>query len=273
MPATAHDTAGFLAWHRYFIHIYEQALRNECGYRGHLACVVFSIDLAYILTALYSYWDWQLDWQDITKSPIWDTVDGFGSNSKSTTKDMSHLDPNFKGSCVDDGLLAGLEILHIGPDYKPHCLSRNLKSESAHVPSKSLKPASLAKVLQAKDYESFNIKLEDSAHLAIPLRIQGDFLYLTAPSGRFCALSILLLLSYLRLDPVFILHHTQLDRLWWLWQQADPQARLTDYGGQAAGNSSSQASLSDIIPVGGLAADIEVGDIMSTEGDVLCYIY
>lgn len=27
-----HDAAPFLAWHRYFVHIYESALKDECGY-------------------------------------------------------------------------------------------------------------------------------------------------------------------------------------------------------------------------------------------------
>lgn len=38
-----HYTANFLSWHRYFTWLYEEALRNECGYTGtqpvsHQAC-------------------------------------------------------------------------------------------------------------------------------------------------------------------------------------------------------------------------------------------
>jgi hypothetical protein len=29
-----HDAAPFLAWHRYFVHIYETTLKSECGYMG-----------------------------------------------------------------------------------------------------------------------------------------------------------------------------------------------------------------------------------------------
>lgn len=32
----AHHAAAFLAWHRSFIHTYERALREDCGYQGHL---------------------------------------------------------------------------------------------------------------------------------------------------------------------------------------------------------------------------------------------
>ena len=35
----AHDAAPFLAWHRYLIHVYENALREECQYRGYLTYV------------------------------------------------------------------------------------------------------------------------------------------------------------------------------------------------------------------------------------------
>ena len=29
-----HGTGNFLTWHRYFTFVYEQALKNECGYKG-----------------------------------------------------------------------------------------------------------------------------------------------------------------------------------------------------------------------------------------------
>lgn len=29
-----HYTGNFLSWHRYFTYLYEEALRNECGYTG-----------------------------------------------------------------------------------------------------------------------------------------------------------------------------------------------------------------------------------------------
>jgi hypothetical protein len=32
----SHGAAGFLSWHRYYVHVYEQALRDECGYTGNM---------------------------------------------------------------------------------------------------------------------------------------------------------------------------------------------------------------------------------------------
>ena len=37
-----HGTANFLPWHRYLIHLWEQKLKNSCGYKGNLpVCFVF----------------------------------------------------------------------------------------------------------------------------------------------------------------------------------------------------------------------------------------
>lgn len=33
-------------------------------------------------------------------------------------------------------------------------------------------------------------------------------------------------------DPLFFLHHTNLDRLWWEWQSANLSSRLTDMNGR-----------------------------------------
>lgn len=35
-PYVAHETAAFLTWHRYFVHLYESILRDECDYKGPL---------------------------------------------------------------------------------------------------------------------------------------------------------------------------------------------------------------------------------------------
>ena len=39
MVVKTHGVAISMPWHRYFIWVWEQALRQECGYRGHLPLV------------------------------------------------------------------------------------------------------------------------------------------------------------------------------------------------------------------------------------------
>lgn len=75
------------------------------------------------------------------------------------------------------------------------------------------------------------------------------------------------------IDPVFFLHHTQLDRLWWKWQQVDAQARLSDYSGKSAYTWSSEASLKDPLPLGDLGPDVRIEDMMSSESELICYKY
>ena len=70
------------------------------------------------------------------------------------------------------------------------------------------------------------------------------------------------------------MHHAQIDRLWWHWQQIQPAERLTDYSGPTnSSGTASQAALEDILQTLGLAEDITVLDIMTTESDLLCYKY
>jgi len=73
-------------------------------------------------------------------------------------------------------------------------------------------------------------------------------------------------------DPVFFLHHAQLDRLWWKWQVMHPEKRL-DYGGLASHKSKERGSVDDVLLMGGIAPNIAVAQVLDTQGDVLCYQY
>jgi tyrosinase len=72
---------------------------------------------------------------------------------------------------------------------------------------------------------------------------------------------------------VFFLHHTQLDRLWWMWQGVAARNRGKLYTGKKRHNSTADASIDDIIPMGNLAPDVRVNDIIGTGSGLLCYRY
>ena len=75
-------------------------------------------------------------------------------------------------------------------------------------------------------------------------------------------------------DPIFFLHHGQIDRLWTLWQQKDLAVRGTAFGGpKTQGSASMDARLEDVMPFLGLTADIKVEEVMSTRSALLCYEY
>ena len=74
-------------------------------------------------------------------------------------------------------------------------------------------------------------------------------------------------------DPLFFLHHAQLDRLWWQWQNIDPNNRLKEYTGHHFNNSTTNATVEDRLTFAGFMDDISVFEVMNTQGDMLCYHY
>lgn len=223
----SHNTPAFIAWHRYFLHIYETTLRETCSYRGHL-----------------TYWDWSLDWEDMAASPIWDINSGFGgTGDKSSNKSVGH------GHCVTDGPFANWTVLYFGTESTAHCLSRGfIHGERLEKTFGSkVKPEALENVLHQDQYGEFNLKLEEGPHNAIPRAIRGDFLRVTAPN-----------------DPVFFLHHTQLDRLWWQWQ--------TRHSSSLRG-SREDDWVNEQFLFEGFAQDVKMSEVMNTESDLLCYSY
>lgn len=156
----SHDAAPFLAWHRYFIHSYERSLQQWCGYRGTLP-----------------YWDWTLDWENITTSPIWAIDTGFGGNGNT-----SHGAAVFQAYCVTEGPFAYLHVPYFENIYRPHCLLRGFDQNLTNFRD-ALKPESLQDLLLSQDYDKLNLGLENGPHVAIPKSINGDFSLHTAPFG------------------------------------------------------------------------------------------
>ncbi|XXG94400.1 hypothetical protein Hte_000655 [Hypoxylon texense] len=232
----SHEAAPFLPWHRYFIHIYEQTLKKRCQYEGTLP-----------------YWDWTRDWANLTQAPVWDATEGFGGNGNvdlpTTVGD---------GRCVQDGPFAGLQVQYYNEDWNPHCLSRGFLTGELqdHFGAQRLNSSAMAAVLDEPGYYGFVLKLEDGPHSAIPITVRGDFLRFTAPN-----------------DPIFFLHHGQIDRLWWKWQSKDPEARMLAYDGPSRHNSSVTAQLTDPIEMVGLAPDVSVSSVMNINDGLLCYKY
>lgn len=74
-------------------------------------------------------------------------------------------------------------------------------------------------------------------------------------------------------DPVFFLHHVNIDRLWWQWQQIRPRDRLSAYSGRANKDTEVVAQLTDPLDMGGLSKDMQVIDVMDTNGGQFCYGY
>ena len=74
---------------------------------------------------------------------------------------------------------------------------------------------------------------------------------------------------------MFYLHHGNLDRILWTWQQQDLETRLNqvggpvvpmDYGGQ-------NVTLDFTVGLGELAGDATLKQLLDTQSGVLCYTY
>jgi tyrosinase len=163
------------------------------------------------------------------------------------------------GRCVVDGAFKDIEATYYDVKLQPHCLSRGFRDDDGNLgvmDGRTISPDSIDEVLALDDYERFVKEMESRVHDTIPFGIGGDFETFTAPY-----------------NPLFFLHHTQLDRLWWLWQQRKPEERLSAYSGHNHRHPIEMASLDDKIDMRGLAPNVRVRSVMDTEGDFLCYRY
>jgi hypothetical protein len=137
--------------------------------------VAFSLrQIKYNYLTILSYWDWTLDWEDLTRSAIWDTDAGFGGNGNPDQRSTTD-----NGYCMEAGPYASLRPQYYASHACPHCLSRNFTK----IDTQRLRPDMVDKVMESSDYETLFIALEKGPHNVIPNMIGGDFLTFTAPNG------------------------------------------------------------------------------------------
>ncbi|KAK4222129.1 tyrosinase [Podospora fimiseda] len=254
-----HYVGHFLAWHRYFTATYEQMLRNECSYSG-----------------AQPYWDWTLDAADLTSSPVFDPVTGFGGNGPfvATVPGPFEVPGRTGGGCVVDGPWAGInDVVHLGPGdsytYNPQCLKRDL---SPYFAGRYLGMNQTLLTLAEEDFGWFNTRVEGFPSFEASGVHGGGHYGVGGTLGQMGDLFVS------PADPIFHLHHANLDRLWWSWQKLDLANRLVDISGPlllmdySMGNS----SLSTPLSAGPSAVNLTVGDVMDIEacGTVgTCYTY
>ncbi|KAK1497048.1 hypothetical protein CTAM01_08060 [Colletotrichum tamarilloi] len=176
-----HFVAQFLPWHRYFVHIYETALRDECRYTGPM-----------------TYWDWTLDSEDMSKSPVFsnDTTIGFGGNGLNGGL-VSPTRPNPLTMCVIDGAFANFTVSYYTTTALSHCLNRGF-NDGIGVNAGPYEGGlySLEKISgiikTSSNFSTFATTLENGPHGAIHSAVGGDLFPSTSPNGHdspdvFCA--------------------------------------------------------------------------------------
>ncbi|KAK5654651.1 hypothetical protein OQA88_6972 [Cercophora sp. LCS_1] len=208
-------------------------------------------DCGYKGTAMY--WDWVADSDDPSKAAVWDPVTGFGGNGQGTGNHGNHASP------VRDGPFKDYRPLYSGTSVDQHLLCRAWsRRNSANEDDRDLfghryTPQIVADVLANPSYDDFRSALESGPHAAVHFGVA--------------------------IDPIFFLHHTQVDRLWWIWQQAD-KSRTSAYEGfhrlppnAPEGEHGPPVTLNDALSMGELAPKGIVSDFMDTRNANLCYEY
>ncbi|KAH7304025.1 hypothetical protein B0I35DRAFT_363867 [Stachybotrys elegans] len=248
-----HFVANFLPWHRWYLQLHEDLLRTECGFKG-----------------TQPYWDWSIDAdaQNMPNSPIFDPVTGFGGDGKLTGSTV----PGF-GRCVVDGPFANtnLTIAMGWPDMnvrgnRLHCFTREFNSAEGSdengvtIIGDMQVTAYNSRVMNTiygfDNFEGMVMMLEGLPHAQIHSVIFGDMGPSTSPN-----------------EPLFFLHHANVDRAWAKWQGRNA-TRLSDYSGFNDAAETVSASIDDEMPILELG-EVQpiVKDYMDTQAGPLCYTY
>ncbi|KAK0752864.1 hypothetical protein B0T18DRAFT_395532 [Schizothecium vesticola] len=176
------------------------------------------------------YWGLAAGSGNPSEAAIFDPVTGFGGNG-SATSTVPYT------QCVLNGLLTALRPQYWNTERIPHCLTRVFaRSSPIDMLGAEYSREVVAEVSAETDYDSFRHRLESGPHAAIHEAIGGrdpkpvgwgDLNPSSSPN-----------------ESLFFLHHTDVDRLWWLWQERSPKTRIDAYNGHRIdGNDSAPASL------------------------------
>ncbi|EWZ79971.1 tyrosinase [Fusarium oxysporum f. sp. lycopersici MN25] len=266
-----HGTGNFFTWHRYFTWAYEKALQDECGYKG-----------------TQPYWNW-FETGDFATNPVFDgsetSMSGDGKyvkhNGALSGMQNIYIPSGSGGGCIKTGPFVGA-VANLGPpspgmdgmeatttplEYNPRCLRRDL---SHYAIDRWMTLPNL-----------YNITLGDASHSikAMQDEFQGrfadEFLGIHA-AGHFVMGGDSSDLFSSPNDPIFFLHHSMVDRIYWIWQALHPKQAKDIAGTITILNTppSRDAVKSDPLNMGVNARQITIGHALDTlGGSPFCYIY
>jgi tyrosinase len=271
LTTSIHSTGNFLTWHRYYVWAYEEALINECGYKG-----------------VQPYWNWFANTDNVYASPLYDGKDGsfggdgefFAHNGSLAATGNVHFPSGKGGGCVKSGPfkdyvvnmgpirpgMQGLPVSEAGPlGFNPHCLRRDLTQDAlSYMTATNL----------------FNITLGQASH-SIKLfqdELQGRFGDKFAgmhSAGHYVAGGDASDVFASPSDPTFFLHHAQVDRMYWIWQVLHARQANDIAGTMTIGNNppSRNATIEDLLDIGVNAPAIPIKDTLNTLSGPFCYVY
>ncbi|KAJ2001139.1 hypothetical protein GGI02_000879 [Coemansia sp. RSA 2322] len=179
--------------------------------------------------------------------PYWNAMIDYQKPDKSAVLGSSYLGGDGTGSknCVTTGI-AGTWTLSYP---KSHCLCRNFNNGTTI--NSWYSPEYITSVLQkSATYADLRAGIENSIHGAVHLGIGGDMDTMHSPS-----------------DPVFFLHHVNIDRLYAQWQAVKPDSRTYMYDGTGVNNA--PVAITDFIR----GTSTPVSAVMRLGYGDMCYTY
>jgi tyrosinase len=211
-------------------------------------------------------------------APVWDAETGFGGNGA-----IDEFQTVGNGSCVRDGPFAGYEIYYANLETNPHCLSRGFNFQG-----KDFAPEEVEMLYSNDKLANFSMELEERSHDAIPnvsVSMTDNAKATAELDNRVSEVTSLFLLplvvsrsSYAfvhnlyRLDPVWFLHHSNIDRLFWRWQMGDPDTRMM-YDGLSQESQEVRKGLDAPMKMLGLADELLAKDVLDPKSGRLCYTF
>jgi len=253
MDKTAHFNPYFLPWHRWFLYLFDTRLRETCGYNGPTP-----------------YWDWTKDAESLATAPVFDPdpMHGLGqSGDCSSSRDCA----------LTSGALLPPEFVLAFPI--PHPLRRNLSMSWDETPSRlhnaTLGAANVQNVIGdfTKDYFRFQFNMTHM-HNHVHNFVGGDLAGLCpAPiEDEGCG-------SFTPNDPIFWLHHAQLDRLWSNWQNASPE-NFDSFSGVPLNSHNLtdtrydlNATADHLMGFDRLSVGVRVSEVFDHQAPPFCYLY
>ncbi|QRV75681.1 tyrosinase [Ceratobasidium sp. AG-Ba] len=281
-----HFTGLFLPWHR----------QVTLGFRSllvHRLMMAFSVSTytngptlcesnADTKALLHVNWAWEKDTKNFEKSSIWDKdpkygLGGFGDPNDDYTVKTGGLDMTF-----------AYPIPHkLRRRYSPYPFAGGpfpLPNVSA---ASTFTPEEVRKVLdtQSGNFTAFQYSMEKllGMHGSVHVIVGGD-LAGSCPKGssNTSVCPVEGAPTFSANEPMFHMHHGNIDRLWWLWQEKNQLNKQAFRGGSVQNISNLDQfpngqppwlNKNSIIPAAGMYKEYSITDVMDTRKWPLCYVY
>jgi len=265
-----HFTGFFLPWHRAYVNDFENALRTECKYKG-----------------AHPYWNWTMDASfDFNNSVIFDPKTGFGGWG----------DPDNDFQITDGPFAENFTVAYPVPhkirrNYTEKGYRANPFGDGTPVPQgpfwNLFTQAGTDEMVKgySGDFLGFHTYFEgpNGSHGGIHQILGGDMTG-TCPFGLGppdCYRGA----KWTANDPLFMMHHAMVDKLWYDWQNLRKENFWSFFGGTVGGHSQPGLyaqfptggppfmNFSTALPTDGILREATIYDVMDTESGELCYKY